>query len=165
VPKSQQIRKKKRVSTSSNGDENTQNPTSANCAERPFLQRVAARVSCVSDVGHLVLQSWLRSSYDGGMFRGDMTRDEYFEYMSPVCEGLLRIGQLFIVEVDGEILGWSLFSEDEWTLHYVYVKKYARKQGVGRLLAPPGFRRHTFWTRYAEPLVRGSRWMPWALIG
>jgi predicted N-acetyltransferase YhbS len=82
-----------------------------------------------------VFNSWLRS------FRKsvDMESKAYYLFKHSVIERLLRDSRtLMAVACDDpdQIFGWVCFApfEDEYVVHYLYVKATFRKLGIGRRL-------------------------------
>lgn len=91
---------------------------------------------------NMVYSDFLESLRYGNDWFKMIDQDNYYQSYHQVIHGLLSRGDstvrlaVFTDEPD-TCLGWSLSSSS--LLHYVYVKKDARKKGIGRELLPKGF--------------------------
>lgn len=91
------------------------------------------------DARNLVVASFLRGVRYGNEYFKLIDGDRYyFHYGEYVCNLLNRddcVLRLAILEGSPEvILGWSLIERN--TLHFVFVKKDVRRQGIAKALVP-----------------------------
>lgn len=92
------------------------------------------------DYKNLIRAPFLNSLRYGNDLFKLVDRDSYFLNYSRYIEFLLQRQSLVVraaVLIDETVLGWSIV-EDK-TLHYVWVKKELRRQGIGRSLLPKEF--------------------------
>lgn len=111
------------------------------------------------DVG-FVVDSWRQSYVFAGAVRG-MDRDEYFTEMGRAINALLArpdVELRVVVDTDkpagSDVVGWAAF--EGATLHYVYVRKGYRGQGVARMLLD-GLMIDRF--SHRTPQVRSRGWL------
>jgi GNAT superfamily N-acetyltransferase len=91
---------------------------------------VAIRLGRPSDLPYVV-DSWVKRGHD----RGERLRVATARVREILArpDSVLRVACL--PDDSDAIIGWAVISTDEPpTLHYVYVRKDARKQGIARLL-------------------------------
>lgn len=93
----------------------------------------------------LVIAFWLRCLRQGSEFFSMTDPEIYYKAYSRVITSLLARPEttvrVAVLSDDHDVAaGWSVF--EGGVLHFVFVKKEARKSGVGRALLPKGI--HTF---------------------
>lgn len=93
---------------------------------------------------NLVLSTWLKSFYEalkyysGGSIRVPYPRDDiFFQGHQAKIKALLLTPSVKCMvcvapDEDNQILGWTVY--DHETVHYVYVKHFVRKMGIGKKL-------------------------------
>lgn len=97
-----------------------------------------------SDYKNLVIAPFLNSLRYGNDLFKLIDNDSYYKAYGTYVESLLnKINMRVNIAIlnDGSVLGWCLY--DETTagdiLHYVWVKKEARRQGICQALLPKSF--------------------------
>ena len=84
-----------------------------------------------------IFATWLRSLYFGSSFFRRIDKDTYFDKYKLVVSALLAMATIKIAclsEDQDVVVGYAVYEGP--VLHWVYVKKNWRKQGVARLLVP-----------------------------
>lgn len=90
---------------------------------------------------NFILASFLRGVYYGDSWFNRIPKDIFMANYKKVIEALLAPGKCTIKVAcpKGEtdiIIGYSILSPDYQTVHWVYVKKDWRKNGIGKSLVP-----------------------------
>lgn len=94
------------------------------------MKHVAIRLGRPSDLPY-VTDTWVKRGHDRNERIGAATARVRAILARP--DSVLRVACL--PDDSDAILGWAVVSSDEPpTLHYAYVRKDARKQGIARLL-------------------------------
>lgn len=87
-----------------------------------------------------IYSTWLRGLYFGNAWFRQISKVDYFDKYRAVIKHLLANATVRIVCIEDApdvIVGYAVHSADGTTLHWVYVKKAWRKQGIGKGLIPP----------------------------
>lgn len=92
-----------------------------------------------ANYNNLIYSKWLRSLRFGNDYFKLIDSDSYFKVYDKYIESILHrpdtIVRFAVVTNEKDtVLGFSVTEKD--TLHYVYVHKYNRKQGIGTSLVP-----------------------------
>lgn len=88
---------------------------------------------------NFVMATFLRGLYYGDSWFSLIPKDIFMAYYKQVVEALINKHVVYIAclkEDQDVILGYSMVSKDETTLHWVFVKLAWRKQGIARSLVP-----------------------------
>lgn len=91
---------------------------------------------------NLIIAPFLNSLRYGNDLFKLIDKDSYYANYARYIEALLKRDKSVVkmaVLSDETVMGWCL-SEDK-TVHYVWVKKEARRKGIGRALLPKEFSR------------------------
>lgn len=116
-----------------------------------------------------ILSSW-KNSWRTCPWAGTVRNDEFFAVTSSTIEGLVSRGASFLVAVHpgtDRILGWicyEVLSRGEACVHFLYVKDFALKFGIGERLVEqtpgnkPGFFTHRY--RQVAEACQGWRHAP-----
>lgn len=86
-----------------------------------------------------IMATWLRGLYYGNAFFALMKKDSFMDVYKKYLEVLISKSAVKIAclkEDENEILGYSVLSPDFQGIHWVFVKKLLREQGVGKSLLP-----------------------------
>lgn len=115
---------------------------------------------------NVILANFLNSLKSGNDLFKLVDRDSYFpNYTAYIQSLLLRPTTVMrFAMLDDVVLGWSMISDS--TLHYVWVKKEGRRQGIGQALVPEGITKishvtgigRRLWVTYYPDVVLD----PWA---
>ena len=124
-------------------------------------QPFALRVGELEDVP-FVYDSWAASYRE---FGGAMVDDDVYkvEQRARISRILDRAKLITAMGTRQEILGWVVYQKDRATgwpvIHYMYVKGYARRGGIGRaMMTQAGWVAGTFcWVTHWQPCVRELR--------
>lgn len=88
---------------------------------------------------NFIMATFLRGLYYGDSWFSLMPKDVFMNVYKQIAEALINKHQVYIAclkEDRDVILGYSILSKDETTIHWVFVKQMWRKQGIGRSLIP-----------------------------
>lgn len=100
----------------------------------------------------LIMSTFLKGLYHDNKWFGMIPRKIFFEYYHSVVERIVK-GNNAVVKVaclkddPDTILGYSVLSLDYHTIHWVYVKKAWRNNGIGKSLLPE---RPTAYTHFSD---------------
>lgn len=96
---------------------------------------LVVRNSVPSDT-NLILHSWLRSYRKSPSGQG-LSPEDYYAAHHRNVDAILHVATVRVVHPEGApdtILGWMAWEPTAYRLHYVYVKREFRRNGVARLL-------------------------------
>ena len=98
---------------------------------------------------HLVIAKWGRSFRHGNDYAKLIDADSYFQNYPRYIQAILTLPQTTVrlatlIDDTDVVLGFSIVSDT--TLHYVYVNRGVRRQGIGKTLIPPNIDRFTHLT-------------------
>lgn len=90
---------------------------------------------------HFVLATWLRGLYYGDTLYSLIEKQTFMTYYHAILERLLegkeiKINVMCLTEDPNVIVGYSVLRPDATTLHWVFVKKSFRGNGVATDLVP-----------------------------
>lgn len=103
-----------------------------------------------------IYATWLRSQYYGNSWFKQIDKDTFFNSYKLVVETRLRSSSVRVscLSSDPEIvLGYSVTSPDDTTLHWVYVKRAWRGLGVAKELVPSTIATATSLTKIGKALL------------
>lgn len=88
---------------------------------------------------NFVAATFLRGLYYGDTVFSDIPKQAFMTNYKPVIEALVVKNDVWVACLKDEpdvILGYSIVSKDFATVHFVFVKKAWRKQGIARSILP-----------------------------
>lgn len=88
---------------------------------------------------NFIMATFLRGLYYGDSWFSLMPKDIFMQVYKQIAEALIKKHQVYIacLKEDPEvILGYSIISKDESTMHWIFVKTGWRNSGIGRSLVP-----------------------------
>lgn len=136
---------------------------------RPFNEAEITYRAAQPDDMKFILSSW-KNSWRTCPWAGTIRNDQFFAVTTATIEGLVARGASFLVAAHtgtDRILGWVCFevlSRGEACVHFLYVKDFALKFGIGERLVEqipgqkPGFFTHR--TRQVTEACPGWRHAP-----
>lgn len=84
---------------------------------------------------NFILSSWKKSFREACP---NLRTDEYYQLQGTIIDSILSRFPLLLVahNTHGSVIGWvcAEATPDETVVHYVYVKSYARRSGIGKRL-------------------------------
>ncbi len=104
-----------------------------------------------------VMATFLRGLYYGNEFFSIIPKDLFMDNYKLVIGALLSKNQVKVAclrEDPSVILGYSIISNDFKTLHWVFLKKAWRLQGIGRSLVPKYITSVSHFTSMGLPLLK-----------
>jgi GNAT superfamily N-acetyltransferase len=87
----------------------------------------------------LIYATWLRSQYYGNTWFKSINKDIYYDNYKRVVEARLASCKVLVLCLTSDpetVIAYSVVSQDEETLHWIYTKKAWRKKGYARELVP-----------------------------
>lgn len=106
-----------------------------------------------------IYSTWLRGLYFGNAWFRQISKVDYFEKYRKVIEYLLKTAKVTIVcliEDPEVIVAYSVASPDNSTLHWLYVKRNWRGQGIGKGLVPTNVEKVTHLTEKAAEKIKAK---------
>jgi GNAT superfamily N-acetyltransferase len=103
-----------------------------------------------------IYATFLKGLYHGNGWFGKIDKTVYFANYHKVIEALLSRSVVKVACLADEpdvVLGYSITSPDNITLHWVFVKKAWRKMGLAKRLVPPTITTVSHITRLGETLM------------
>jgi GNAT superfamily N-acetyltransferase len=88
---------------------------------------------------NFVMATFLRGLYYGDSWFSLIPKDIFMNVYKQVAEALIKKHQVYIAclkEDPDVILGYSIISADEKTLHWIFIKQAWRNHGIARSLVP-----------------------------
>ena len=88
---------------------------------------------------NFVAATFLRGLYYGATVFSDMPKQTFMTNYKPVAEALVAKNDVWVAclkDAPDVILGYSIVSKDFTTIHWVFIKKAWRKQGIARAILP-----------------------------
>jgi GNAT superfamily N-acetyltransferase len=104
-----------------------------------------------------IYSTWLKGLYGGNSLFGLIPYPTYMAAYSNVLAGLIERNRAIVAclsEDPSVVVGYSVISPDEATVHWVYVRKAWRKLGVARSLVPRDARYITHLTKTGQSLMK-----------
>ena len=86
-----------------------------------------------------IMSTFLKSLYYGDSWFSIIPKNIFMDNYKKIVEALITQGVVKIAclpDDKDEILGYSILGKDGTTVHFVYVKKVQRKNGVAKSLIP-----------------------------
>lgn len=120
--------------------ESTSNGTKENEVESSYRIVYFGGAKLPTEYKNLVVAPFLNSLRYGNDLFKLIDKDAYFNNYSRYIETLLNRPMTIIKMAmlkDGTVLGWSMIEYK--TIHYLWVKKEVRRQGIARSLLPTEF--------------------------
>lgn len=108
--------------------------------ESSYRIRIYSTLLLPEEFKNLVIAPFLNSLRYGNDLFKLIDKDAYYKSYGKYIELLMKRPQAQVklaMLSDETVLGWSLYEPN--TLHYVWVKKEVRRQGIGRSLLPKEF--------------------------
>lgn len=118
---------------------------------------------------NFILATWLRGLYYGNSWFKEIDKDSFMRHYHDILMAILTkpatvVAVVSLKDDENVILGYSVSSFDESTLHWVFVKDNWRRVGLGRALVPDNATITTHMTAIGKKLKPPSmKFNPWAI--
>jgi GNAT superfamily N-acetyltransferase len=103
-----------------------------------------------------ILATFLRGIYFGDSWFSLVPKDIFMINYAKIAEALLSrsyVAVACLTEDPDVILGYSMLSRDAKVVHFIFVKKAFRNQGIGKALVPEGLEFVTHLTNQGRSLM------------
>jgi len=103
---------------------------------------------------NFIIATFLREVRHTNQWFLDIDQDAYYSFFGKVIETLIAQNDALVKiavildDPNDTAVGWSLYNGD--TLHFIFVKKDVRNQGIGQTLMPTTIKRFTQLTKAAR---------------
>lgn len=113
---------------------------------------IQVRKATPEEISSFVVPTWLNSyalSFVGKLMRADsrhgVGRNQYWSQQRAKIERILSTPttSVRVAAVDGEPVGWIAYDEPARTIHFVFVGRVFRRQGIAKSLMPSFYGDHT----------------------
>jgi len=113
---------------------------------------IIVRKATAEEISSFVVPTWLNSyclSFVGKLMRADsrhgVGRAAYWSEQRAKIERVLSTSttSVRVAAVDGEPVGWVAYDEQARTIHFIFVGRVFRRQGIAKSLMPAFYTDHT----------------------
>lgn len=104
-----------------------------------------------------IYATWLRSQYYGYTFFKRVEKRTFFNHYKETIRARLLTSNVNVVCLESDpdvVLGYCVYSKDGTTLHWAYVKRAWREQGIMKACLPKSIRQISSLTNKGELLFK-----------
>lgn len=113
----------------------------------------------VEDDLNFIIATFLKGLYYGNDFYGMIQKDDYMKNYEPIVKAILANNLINIAclkEDPGVILGYSILTSDQSTVHFTFIKAAWRSKGLFQLLVPNTITGYSHFTNKGLSIVKSK---------